>query len=298
MLRSKVCRQCGGLNSAEQSECYRCGASFPRGWESTLHSLWTALLGEAVPVTRLYVGACLLIYLALVLEGGSGGLMGGFTRSSILRWGALRACDGFDEPWRLLSPMFLHAGVLHLAMNLMALVDLGRLLEPTLGSVRYALVLLVSVAIGFFASQLWYSHWASAAVYCELPELSMLRMQHAPVTVGISGGLCGLLGAWVGELYFRKDTRWKTVVSRVVVYTVLLSLIFPLNNAAHLGGGLAGGLLGYWFARDNRPWRRSRFLKWAASALVVFSFASIALSLNSDAWRNQRALELLQQRRR
>ncbi len=128
--------------------------------------------------------------------------------------------------WRLLTVGLVHGSLLHLAMNAMVLNDLGRLVESLFGSRRFLVLLWVSVLGGSLAS------------FANNPHPS----------VGISGGLFGLVGAMLalGLRYRRNLTPpVKRILLRapieVIVLNLALGLALPIiDNSAHLGGLVTG----------------------------------------------------------
>jgi rhomboid protease GluP len=237
---------------------------------------WHVALGRESPLAKLYVGVCVIAWALMTLTGGGFSLLGGTRYSVAIRWGAIATNFepllpdlGRAEPWRYLAAMFVHFGALHIGFNMMALWDLGRVIEQRLGSARFVLIFVVTGILGFVVSDVWYEYAASRAV----------------VTGGASGGLFGLVAALVGYMYAGRDPAWKQLLVRVLVYAVIFAIAFPVNNAAHAGGFVVGVALGFLFYKERRPWQRTRWLGWIAAALVVASLASIALSLSSDAWR-------------
>jgi rhomboid protease GluP len=234
----------------------------------------SGVLGAYNPLTRLYIGLCVAIYLFTALRG-SFSFLGGIPVSEALRWGALWGPLGRSEPWRYLSAMFVHFGILHILFNMMTLNDLGRLLEPRLGSARYVIAFLITGVCGFVVSDFWYS-WTGTLT----------------LTAGASGGLTGLIGVLIGFLYAHRDPAWKQVLTRVAVYAVILAMLMPVNNAAHLGGFVAGLPFGYLFGRERRPWQRNAVFAALAGLCVVASFASIALSHLAPVWKEARQEEL------
>ncbi|KAK2985120.1 hypothetical protein RJ640_022998 [Escallonia rubra] len=150
------------------------------------------------------------------------------------------------QGWRLLSCIWLHAGVVHLVINMVCLVFIGIRLEQQFGFVRIGVIYLLS---GFGGS-----------------VLSALFIQKY-ISVGASGALFGLLGAMLSELI----TNWTIYTNRAAaVFTLLIVVIINLavgilphvDNFAHIGGFLTGFLLGFvllprpqfgWIARRNLP---------------------------------------------
>lgn len=249
---------------------------------------YRSILGTEYPLTKLFFGICALVFAAVMLQsGGKLDPFGGSTPlSTLLRWGILSGplwgvSDvpvSFAEPWRYVSAIFLHLGLLHVVFNGMALLQFGRVTEERFGSARFAVIFVLTGALGFIASDVW--QWVRGAGW-------------GP-TAGASGSIFGLIGALVGDLYARKDKAYKDLLWQIGVFTLVMIVArFPVNHAAHFGGFAVGLPLGYWFQRENRPWRFDAIFGWLAAALVVLSITSILLSQRSPFWQERRRLELM-----
>jgi GlpG protein len=159
--------------------------------------------------------------------------------------------------WRVLTPMFLHGTPIHLLMNMLALVSLGRLTERLEGVWRYA-VLLVLFAMG--------SHILQGLLPANV--LGIHGLSGTPNFVGISGVVMGLFGYIAAKSYFRNDLEIGLSPSAYIMVAILLIAGFagdisgkpgnmPMANFAHLGGLITGLILGwvmsfpYW-NRSNR----------------------------------------------
>lgn len=133
------------------------------------------------------------------------------------------------QGWRLLSSMWLHAGVIHLVANMLCLLFIGMRLEQQFGYVRIGAIYVVSGVGGAVLSSL------------------VVRNR---VTVGASGALLGLLGAMLSELltnwtiYTNKAAAVATLLS-VAAVNLVLGVLPHVDNLAHIGGFLAGFLLGF-----------------------------------------------------
>jgi rhomboid protease GluP len=176
----------------------------------------------------------------------------------------------------LLSATFIHFGAIHILFNMLALIDLGKHLERQLGSARFGFVLVSTALGGFLVSHVWYGYVLQANV----------------MTGGASGGIFGLSGALIGNLYARRDPAWKPVAIRFALYTALYFAMLPLNNAAHAGGLMLGLPMGYLFHKERRPAARHGLFRILAGVCVVASIASIVLCAASDVWREARVREL------
>jgi membrane associated rhomboid family serine protease len=131
------------------------------------------------------------------------------------------------EIWRLFVPMFLHAGILHLCLNMLALRNVGESLEMEYGHLKIAVIYLIS---GLTSS-------LNSAVF--LPR---------QIGVGASGAIYGLVGACSADLMY----SWSYTENRIQLFvSLLLSLVVGLglgllplmDNFAHIGGLIGGFLL-------------------------------------------------------
>jgi rhomboid protease GluP len=272
---SKVCEHCGRLNAADEVNCTRCGTRFPSKVEGKLAHLGRSILGTDTPMVRFYLVLCVAVYLLMMFGGDKVSFFGGPIGSQMLRWGALHPVLALQEPWRILSAVFVHLSILHILMNMSALVSLGAGLERAFGSTRFVITFVGTGIFGFLVSTAWALFGPGAMA----------------LTAGASGGLFGLFCFEVGFLYRAGDERWKQALMRVVIAGVIIGLLMSANNAAHAGGGVGGIVMGYLSYRE-RMWRRfERFWRVLAGVLVVASVASIALCHVSDVWRVEREFE-------
>jgi rhomboid protease GluP len=262
---SRICPACGKLNAREESNCTRCGARMPAGWQMATRDRWASVFQRPGWATTLFVLLDVGVYAGLMLGGTEG--WGNISRLDALRWGALAGSLGHIEPWRYLSAMFVHFGLLHVAFNTLTLHQLGRSLEDGVGWARFVVVFIGTGVAGFLASELFY--------------------EPVPLTGGISGGVFGLLGAAVGWRYAQRDPEWKRLAITGIGYAVAMALIpgMTVNHAAHGGGLIAGAGLGWVLYRLGRGRQVDRAANLIGAVLIVASFASIGLSLTSPVIR-------------
>ncbi|MEY4549539.1 MAG: hypothetical protein RL685_5734 [Pseudomonadota bacterium] len=216
-------------------------------------------LGGAT-ATALFALLAVLIYVALIVGDGPAAPM---SWGRALRWGALAGNLGPSQPWRYFTAMFVHFGLLHLGFNLLTLISFGRSLERLLGTSRFTVLLLVSGALGFVASDVWDSL---------LPQRQ--------ITGGLSGGIFGLMGAEVGLRFAGRDEGWKRAGISALGYAAVMALLpgVNVNNAAHLGGLIAGAGLA-WAIHHLRAYRSERLVfRVVAALLSVVTLAGIALT--------------------
>lgn len=149
------------------------------------------------------------------------------------------------EWYRLLSAGFIHFGPFHVAMNMLLLYQLGRLLEPAIGSLTFSLV--------YFASLLG----GSAGALVASPDA---------LTGGASGAVFGLMAAGVVGLRQRGINPMQTGLGLTFVINLLFTLAIPgVSIGGHFGGALAGALCGS-VALAPARWRLPT---WSANAAAV-----------------------------
>lgn len=166
------------------------------------------------------------------------------------------------EPWRLISSMFLHAGLLHLAMNMYCLYQVKGL-EEFFGRLGFASLYLVSGLMGGIAS---------------------LLFTNAYVSIGASGAVFGLFGALLVVLYQRRhyigaDAAKSQVFSllQFLALNLVIGFVVPgIDQAAHVGG-LLGGAACAWFMRPEQDLSAKRRL--AAVTGVGLGATALALVL-------------------
>ncbi len=145
--------------------------------------------------------------------------------------------------WRVLTSMFLHWDLSHIANNMLVLYGLGSLVERRFGHGRFLVLYFLS---GLGASVLSMSyHW---------------RMGEYALSAGASGAIYGIAGAVVAMLLFEYRSRGRENVIRVVIFLFFLfASVFMgdtgTDNAAHIGGFVVGVIFYHvanWFERRRR----------------------------------------------
>jgi membrane associated rhomboid family serine protease len=126
------------------------------------------------------------------------------------------------EWWRLVTSGFLHADPIHLLFNMVGVYFLGQLLEPALGSLRFAALYFASLLAGSFGAML---------------------LSPDAVTIGASGAVFGLLGAAFLIMRQRGIDPMQTFIGPILILNIIITFAFPgISVGGHLGG-LAGGML-------------------------------------------------------
>lgn len=137
------------------------------------------------------------------------------------------------QVWRAITPVFVHGSPMHLAMNMIGLVVLGRIAERLVGTPRFALMFLLLAALPMMLA-------------CLMP----MSMDGSPRTFGISGVDYGLAAyLWIVSQQ-RPDLGFRLPGSFIAILLVFILLGFSglvpgVSSWAHLGGFVTGLLLAF-----------------------------------------------------
>jgi GlpG protein len=140
------------------------------------------------------------------------------------------------EVWRLFTPALMHANPIHILFNMMWLRYLGTLIEVRRGTLRLAILFLVSAAVSNYGQYLW-----------------MERVGEVGPFLGMSGVVYALFGyVWMKGIY-QPEQRMGVSPANVNIMVVWLfacmtGVLGPIANAAHFVGlavGIAFGLTGF-----------------------------------------------------
>lgn len=235
---------------------------------------------KATPVTKILLIAIGIGYLwELAVAGGPGSLFAGPGSQDLIEAGALVPFTGVTaghlvggivggEWWRLLSSIFLHVNLIHLALNAYILWIFGTTLERDIGRLCTLAVFLVT---GVFAA---------AVSFAFAPGFT--------VSVGASGAIFGFVGAFVAHSYLRRSNLLAQARLRSALSLLLINLVFGfvaregIDWRAHVGGFVAGLVAGF-VVDPSRPPATRRIaavtglvaLLVGAAALVAFRSAQI-----------------------
>jgi membrane associated rhomboid family serine protease len=279
-----ACPRCGALNAQDFDRCVRCTLPLgepaePAGEPAGPHAPQARVITVPVPsllATKLLLGMTSVVFagqllVALGRELSLGGLLLGGNPVDAVRFGALAPGSAellIGEPWRLLSAVFVHFGILHFGLNMLGLWYLGRMAEPAIGPVRFTVVYVATGLLGF----------ATTTVY-------FLIMGKVALTAGASGALFGVMGLILGVLVRRRDPRWKIWATQAVLFSVLFGFAIRVaNNSAHLGGLAVGVLFGLVMASSAQT-PAPRWQRVLAVAGLLGSAVSLVLAQLSPLWR-------------
>ncbi len=229
------------------------------------------------PATYFVITLSVIMFLiTIALDMVTGGRLA--TQGILIFLGAENLALIIDgEIWRLVLPAFLHADIIHIAMNLYGLWFLGRYVESFYGSKNAFSVFVYSAIMGSIFSLV-------AGIASLFLNLSPADTILSTVSVGASGGLFGLLGILFSDR-FRNDAftpklpiDQNSLLSIIIINLIYGFMVPGINNWAHIGG-LVGGIIFGFVLKPVISFSKSRFqlvlkngLFYSASAIVFMSF--------------------------
>jgi membrane associated rhomboid family serine protease len=254
------CSNCG------RPICPECMTSTPVGMrcpecarERTRVRVGAALQAGSEPwATYVLIAINVAVFLGEIASGASATTIG--VGSSLISDGAVLGPAINDGEWyRIVTGGFLHAGILHLGLNMLVLWILGRLLEPAIGTPRFLGIYFVSLLAGSFGA---------------------LVADPGVPTVGASGAIYGLMGA---TIVIARRRGVEEIASQIGIWLVLnLVLSFSINGISvggHIGGLIGGTLAGLLLSQTERHAGGRNQLAVEALGLLVIAAASVAGAL-------------------
>lgn len=259
----RMCRECRALVPRSERFCTECGApmsGIPKGGASRVAQMLLPSFGSS---SMTLLGAILVVHVAVALTA-PGGFSLTRSPSSTLAWLGAKYTPAIlgGEWWRLVNPIFLHGGLMHILFNAYALANLGPAIEGAVGARRFLVIFMVTGIASFVASA--------------------VLSPHAP-SVGASGALYGLIGFGIVHGRLRGTSMHRAFADdlmRWAIFGLLLSFMPGIDWAAHGGGMVAGCLLGTvvgWRAPKHAFVERA----WTVAAIVcgLLPVAGFALAV-------------------
>jgi membrane associated rhomboid family serine protease len=270
-MGTAICKRCGAWVNDRSWRCRSCGRLLPGlfGQRRGLDLLFSRSRSQA----RLLLAALAVFYVLELFISGATPDPGGRSRGipleptgfGLVRSGALLPWDYVfsdlpshatrDEPWRIVSAMLLHGGILHILFNGMSLLTLGMYIEALFGPARFWIVFTLTGVVG---------------------NVLALRFGGYHPLVGASGGIFGLLGAVLG-FGVRRGGTWGAEIRRQTLQSLAINAVISflpgISLLAHLGGAASGFLVTWLFdmpdGRGGRESDRARFAAVGCMALLA-----------------------------
>jgi membrane associated rhomboid family serine protease len=278
----RTCPGCNKLTPADNPQCAHCGFGSIEAVDAAQYQAASerrflqALFTRSNPFTMIFIGVNAGVFLLMCLAGG-------FAVTSpdsavLIAFGAKQnnLIAEQHQYWRLITPIFIHIGIIHLLLNNYALWIIGQEIERIYGSARFVTLYLITGVIGSIGS------------YTFNPQAT---------SAGASGAIFGLFGALAAFAFrYRKEIPefLSREIKRRVLPIIAINLIFGfsvriVDNAAHIGGLLSGVALAL-AVPYKRPSERITPLMWRALqvvclAVIFVSFADAFRSYNGPPLR-------------
>jgi rhomboid protease GluP len=272
----RMCPSCRALIDRKASICPMCGVRI--GGARSRKGAAPGRVGGILPMPStantsviLFTVAVYIISWVMTQRAASATLqaapaLGGVSGRVLMELGAKGPWIFAGQYWRLVTAVFLHAGLIHIGFNLWCLFDVGPMVESLFSGSKYIVMYLVTGVFGFMVSALW-----------------------APFTlsIGASGAIMGLIGILIGTSFHlgSMGRELRSQLWRWVIYIAIFGLLpmFAVDNAAHFGGFISGLLLGY-LVPAGEPSTRGGENLWNALAIlsvliIAGSFGMMALNL-------------------
>ena len=219
----KICPWCKQHEAIQRGEIVQDDVPQP-----VIRRPWAVRNESNISLTHILFGANVAVYLAMAI--GSGTVVN-FSGHALLFGANYGPYTLTGQWWRLLTYMFMHGGILHIAFNMWCLWDLGALAESLYGRVTYGAIYIITGAGAGLASVAW---------------------NPGVLSVGASGAIFGLAGALIASFYLGEFSL-PSVALRGTLRSLLIFAAFNLffgtmfagvDNAAHIGGLVIGLILG------------------------------------------------------
>ena len=288
-----MCRSCGAIVGAGETQCGVCGAATttqptsrtgPRPPDKETIRFARAVLNRPYKFTIIFLVANLFVFLVMWESSGMAFrvLQRGFPDVVLISYGA-KLNYLIDPPnnqwWRFITPMFVHIDLLHLVMNMFSLLILGPFVEKLYGSAKFVVFYVLTGIAG-----------AVGTYFALQPSLArgvlgsfIFKSADVP-SAGASGALFGLIGIlFVFGIKYRRELPegFKRVFGTGMLPIIFINLFIGflgrsfISNAAHLAGLFAGAALAL-FVDYRRPGVRASITT-AWRSLQVVCLVIIAL---------------------
>lgn len=253
----KICPWCVQHEAAQRGEVV------DDARQPVMRTPWVQRGESTISLTHIIFGINAAVFLGMALSAST---IMDFPPAELVRWGGnLGALTISGEWWRLLTNVFVHGGVIHIAFNMWCLWNLGQLCESLYGRWTYACIYLICGLGASLASAGWHPYVPS---------------------VGASGAIFGLAGALLaafklGEFSVPRAALSGTLRSlgAFVVYNLIFGFAIPgIDNAAHIGGLITGLIVGALIAliapqQEQAPRRAGIFL------VMILTLAGVAMQV-------------------
>ena len=302
-----MCRSCGAIVGAGQTQCAVCGAptaakapaesaQYPPADKETVRFA-RAVLNRPYKFTIALLVANVFVFLLMWESSGMSfaALQRGFPDVVLIAYGAklnYLINAPYHQWWRFVTPMFVHIDILHLLMNMFSLLILGPFVEKLYGSAKFVVFWVVTGIAGVVGSYLTIRPSLARGVLGTF----IFHATDVP-SAGASGALFGLVGVlFVFGIKFRHELPegFKRVFGTGLLPIIFINLFIGfvgrsfIGNSAHLAGLFTGAALAL-FVDYRRPGARAsiatiwRVLQVISLAIIVVAGYKVVRNFNRPA---------------
>jgi len=181
--------------------------------------------------TNTIIGINVVVFIMMVIDGAGIFIPNGLVH---IKWGSdFGPLTLSGQWWRLFTSMFIHFGIIHLALNMYCLFRIGIYLEPMLGKPRFITAYLCTGIAAGIASLWWHTNPVNSA--------------------GASGAIFGMYGLFLALLTTNLiPGQARNNLLQSIALFIFINLVYGVkggvDNAGHVGGLLSGVIVGYVYA--------------------------------------------------
>ncbi len=223
------------------------------------------LSGSNMYVTYAIMAINIIIFILMAVNGAGIFEPNGYVH---IKWGSnYTPLTLTGDWWRLITNVFIHFGIIHIAMNMYCLYVVGVYLEPMLGKARYIAAYLCTGVLASVVSLWWHKEGVNSA--------------------GASGAIFGLYGLFLALLTTKliPEKVRKAQLQSIgifVVYNLVYGMKGGVDNAAHIGGLISGFIVGYLYVISIKKERQEQKAAWVLPLIVIATIATAGVYLNDN----------------
>jgi rhomboid protease GluP len=223
------------------------------------------LSGSNLYVTYAIIAINIIIFILMAVNGAGIFEPNGYVH---IKWGSnYTPLTLTGDWWRLITNVFIHFGIIHIAMNMYCLYVVGVYLEPMLGKTRYIAAYLCTGVLASIVSLWWHKEGVNSA--------------------GASGAIFGLYGLFLALLTTKliPEKVRKAQLQSIgifVVYNLVYGMKGGVDNAAHIGGLISGFIIGYLYVIHIKKERQEQKAAWVLPLIVIATIGSAAFFLSDN----------------
>jgi rhomboid protease GluP len=223
------------------------------------------LSGSNLYVTYAIIAINVLIFILMAINGA-----GIFEPDGLvhIKWGSnYSPLTLSGDWWRLITNVFIHFGIIHLAMNMYCLYMVGIYLEPMLGKAKYTTAYLCTGILASIVSLWWHKDPVNSA--------------------GASGAIFGMYGLFLALLttnLIPKAVRQPQLqsIGIFVVYNLFRGMKGGVDNSAHIGGLISGFIIGYIFVISIKKEKQNEKAAWVLPLVLLITVGAAVGYLSSN----------------